>query len=141
MVSKNQINDAIALLENHKLTRLEIEYGNNTAIRIERQPSLATNQPKPLTEHVSLQAKSDPLLECITSPLVGTVYLAPAPEQANYVQAGQRVKKGDSVCIIEAMKTFNTIPAPRDCIIKTVLVENTAGVGFQDKLFEIEPIA
>jgi acetyl-CoA carboxylase biotin carboxyl carrier protein len=141
MVSKNQINDAIALLENHRLTRLEIEYGNKTAIRIERQPTRDASQASPLAEQVLSQAKPALEPECITSPLVGTVYLAPAPDQANYVKPGQTIKKGDPVCIIEAMKTFNTIPAPKDCIIKAVLVENTAGVGFQDKLFEIEPIA
>ena len=73
----------------------------------------------------------------IDSPMVGIVYLTPKPSSPPFVKKGQKIKKGDTICLIEAMKTFNEIKSDRDCTIKTVMVENGEAVEFGQPLFEI----
>lgn len=70
----------------------------------------------------------------IHAPLVGTFYLAPAPDQPPFVTAGDRVAKGQTVCLIEAMKMMSEVPAPCDCIIEEVLQESGALVAFDAPL-------
>ena len=77
--------------------------------------------------------------EAITAPLVGTFYAAPAPDQPPFVSVGDRVKKGQTVCLIEAMKMMSEIPAPCDCEITAVLKENGALVSFREPLFRYQP--
>ena len=67
---------------------------------------------------------------CITAPLVGVFYAAPAPDKDPYVQPGDHVKKGDSVCLLEAMKMMSEVPAPCDCTIEEVLVADGELVEF-----------
>lgn len=76
----------------------------------------------------------------IDAPLVGTFYTASSPDAQPFVQVGDRVKKGQTVCILEAMKMINEIPAPRDCVIEEVLVQNQALVGFGDPMFRVREL-
>lgn len=71
----------------------------------------------------------------VKAPLVGTYYAAPSPDAAPFVQVGQTVKKGDTLCLIEAMKMMNEIPAPVDGVVDAVLAENGEVVGFDAPLF------
>ena len=71
----------------------------------------------------------------VKAPLVGTFYAAPSPDAAPFVQVGQAVKKGDTLCLIEAMKMMNEIPAPVDGVVQAVLAENGEVVGFDAPLF------
>mgnify|MGYP001360748633 CR=1 FL=1 len=73
----------------------------------------------------------------IDSPMVGIIYLTPKPSSPPFAKKGQKIKKGDTICLIEAMKTFNEIKSDRDCIIKTVMVKNGEAVEFGQPLFEI----
>ena len=73
----------------------------------------------------------------IDSPMVGIIYLSPKPSSPPFAKKGQKIKKGDIICLIEAMKTFNEIKSDRDCIIKSVMVENGEAVEFGQPLFEI----
>ncbi len=73
----------------------------------------------------------------INSPMVGIIYLTPKPSSPPFAKKGQKIKKGDTICLIEAMKTFNEIKSDRDCSIKTVLVKNGEAVEFGQPLFEI----
>ena len=73
----------------------------------------------------------------IDSPMVGIIYLTPKPSTPPFAIKGQKIKKGDTICLIEAMKTFNEIKSDRDCTIKTVLVKNGEAVEFGQPLFEI----
>ena len=73
----------------------------------------------------------------IDSPMVGIIYLTPKPSTPPYAKKGQKIKKGDTICLIEAMKTFNEIKSDRDCTIKTILVKNGEAVEFGQPLFEI----
>jgi len=76
-------------------------------------------------------------LESIDSPMVGIIYLTPKPSSPPFAKKGQKIKKGDTICLIEAMKTFNEIKSDRDCTIKSVMVKNGEAVEFGQPLFEI----
>ncbi len=76
----------------------------------------------------------------IKAPVVGTFYAAPSPESAPFVTVGSSVKKGDIVCILEAMKMINEVPAPCDCMIEEVLLADGALAGFDDGLFRIREL-
>lgn len=74
----------------------------------------------------------------VTSPMVGTIYLAPEPGATNFVSVGAQVKEGDTLLIIEAMKTMNHIPAPRAGVVKRILVGDASPVEFGAPLMIIE---
>ena len=77
--------------------------------------------------------------ETITAPLVGTFYAAPAPDSPPFVTAGGRVKKGETVCLIEAMKMMSEVPAPCDCVIEEVVKANGELAAFGEPLFRYRP--
>ena len=74
----------------------------------------------------------------IKSPIVGTAYLAPEPGAKKFVEIGKKIKKGDSVIIVEAMKTMNHVPSPSDGIVKKICVEDGQPVEFGQQLIIIE---
>ena len=74
----------------------------------------------------------------IKSPIVGTAYLAPEPGGKKFVEVGKKIKKGDSVIIVEAMKTMNHVPSPSDGVVKKVCVEDGQPVEFGQHLIIIE---
>ena len=73
----------------------------------------------------------------IDSPMVGIIYLTPKPSSPPFAKKGQKIKKGDTLCLIEAMKTFNEIKSDKDCTIKSIMVKNGEAVEFGQPLFEI----
>ena len=75
----------------------------------------------------------------IDAPLVGTFYTSPAPDQAPFVLPGDRVSKGQTVCLIEAMKMMSEVPAPCDCVIESVCKSNGELVAFGEPLFRYKP--
>ena len=76
--------------------------------------------------------------EYITAPLVGTFYQASSPEAEAFVKPGQKVAKGQTVCLLEAMKMFSEVPAPFDCMIEECLVSDGAQVGYDAPLFKVK---
>ncbi len=76
----------------------------------------------------------------ITAPLVGTFYSSPSPESAPFVSVGSKVKKGDALCIVEAMKMLNELPAPYDCEIIEIHAQNADLVSFGQLLFSVRKI-
>jgi acetyl-CoA carboxylase biotin carboxyl carrier protein len=78
--------------------------------------------------------------ETIESPIVGTFYRAPSPDSDNYVEVGTVVEKGQTLCIIEAMKLMNEVEADFKCRIVKILKENAQPVEYGDPLFLVEPI-
>ena len=89
-----------------------------------------------ITSQKSKNEKNIDLIS-IDSPMVGIIYLTPKPSSPPFAKKGQKIKKGDTICLIEAMKTFNEIKSDRDCTIKTVMVKNGEAVEFGQPLFEI----
>ena len=71
---------------------------------------------------------------------MGVFYAAPAPGEAPFAAPGQTVKKGETLCLIEAMKMMSEIPAPADCVVEEVLAQDGEAVGFHDPLFRIRRV-
>ena len=118
------------------LTSLEWEHeGERVALR--REPVLsAAAVPASLP---AVQAEEEPA-ETVAAPLVGVFYAAPAPEEPPYVTAGAQVKKGDTLCVIEAMKMMSEVPAPADCVIEEILVQDGEAVGVGEPLFRVRRV-
>lgn len=119
-------------LQKLKLTRgdFQIELGKAA-------PAGAAVVPAPAAPAAAPEpAEEDP---AVTAPLVGTFYAAPAPEQPPFVTPGDRVRKGQTVCLIEAMKTMVEVPAPCDCVIGEVLKANGQLAAFGEALMRYKP--
>ena len=117
----------------------------STAVTLPAQnatpPMAATPLQTASTEPVEEPVSSDPPPpegHNIRSPMVGTVYLSPTPGAKPFVEIGQHVKAGDTLCIIEAMKMFNQITADKSGIIAARLIDNSQAVEFDQVLFVIE---
>jgi len=89
---------------------------------------------------VAAPADADPanLPGAVTSPMVGTIYMAPEPDAAPFVKVGDSVNEGQTLLIVEAMKTMNHIPAPKSGTVKRILVEDGAPVEFGAPLMVVE---
>ncbi len=100
----------------------------------------ATMTTAPATPAASLIEKKPQALDghTIRSPMVGTVYLSPTPGAKPFVEIGQHINAGDTLCIIEAMKMFNQITADRSGTLAALLIENEQAVEFDQALFVIE---
>jgi acetyl-CoA carboxylase biotin carboxyl carrier protein len=143
------------LLRANDLTELEVkrEYGDNDRlnVRVSRGGVVMAQAPAPVAASVVQTAPApapaaattvsgDPAAHpgAVTSPMVGTVYLQAEPGTAAFVSVGQSVKVGDTLLIIEAMKTMNQIPAPHAGVVKRILVEDGAPVEYGAPLMIIE---
>lgn len=141
----------IDLVEESGISELELTEGEES-VRISRQgqvvqqpqqytmpqqPILAVQNQVPTTTSANTD-KAQETGHALTSPMVGTFYRSSSPEADPYVEVGSSVKKGDTLCIIEAMKLLNEIEADRDGIVKKIMVENAQPVEFGEPLFIIE---
>lgn len=102
---------------------------------VESHDSKDSKDSKPENPPASTAAR-----EIITSPMVGTFYRAPSPDSAPYVNVGDKVKKGQTIAIIEAMKIMNEIEAEFDCQIVEILATDAQSVEFSSELFAVEKI-
>ena len=100
---------------------------------------ISNSSDKKITTEVKDEKSEESLNSTIKAPLVGTFYLSPKPEEPPYVKVGDHVKKGDTLCIIEAMKIFNEIEAEVSGKIVEILIENATPVEFDQDLFVIIP--
>ena len=103
------------------------------------QPQLAVAPTQPAKADSVAEAPVDDSLHYVTAPLVGTFYAAPAPDADNYVKVGDTVKKGQVLCIVEAMKLMNEIESDVNGTIVDILVDNAAPVEYGAKIFSIKP--
>ena len=146
------------LLRANDLTELEVkrEYGeaDRLNVRVSRggpapapvtyaapaAPAVPSPLPLPASGGAAAAPAAEPAADAgaVTSPMVGTVYLAPEPSAAAFVSPGQAVKEGDTLLIIEAMKTMNHIPAPRSGTVKRILVADGSPVEFGAPLLILE---
>ena len=145
----------IDLVEESGIAEIELTEGEEK-VRISRQPN-NTQQPMqymqmpqmhaPMNQpasHIPTSATETiapiPLQQGhqVTSPMVGTFYRASSPDAGSFVEVGSSVKKGDTLCIIEAMKILNEIESDADGVIKNILIENGQPVEFGEPLFIIE---
>lgn len=117
-----------------------------TALEWEREGERVTLRREQAVISAVPAAASAPALQAeerddlVTAPLVGVFYAAPSPEEPPYVTPGASVKKGDTLCLIEAMKMMSEVPAPADCVVEEVLVRDGEAVGVGAPLFRIRRV-
>lgn len=128
------------LLTETGLTEIEVEH-NGARIRVARAGAMAAISaapvavaPAPVATAPAAAPSSGPQAGAVTSPMVGTVYVASEPGKPPFVKIGQQVKEGETLFIVEAMKTMNPIPAPRSGTVKEICVENGTPVEFGQTL-------
>ena len=140
-MTNQEIYDLIARFDHSSLQTLRLSK-QDFSIELSRSSAQSPAPSAPAAAQSPVPAPAAPVQEeydTVTSPLVGAFYLAPAPDQPPYVQVGDRVKKGQTLCLIEAMKMMSEIPAPCDCIIQAVLKEDGELVAFGDALVRYLP--
>ncbi len=149
-----KVKKLIELLEESGIAEIEIKEGEES-VRITRNSSVAAAPammqmtapapaatPTPAAAAPVAEASSDadalPSGHIVKSPMVGTFYRSPAPGSPEFVQVGQSVSKGETICIIEAMKILNQIEADKSGVIKAILANNGEPVEYDEPLFVIE---
>jgi acetyl-CoA carboxylase biotin carboxyl carrier protein len=143
-IDKELIRELAQLLDETKLTEIEIERdglrvrvgrgATAVAAAVPAAPASVAAAPAPAT------APADPAKHpgAVTSPMVGTAYIGPAPGAKPFVDVGSKVVAGETLLIVEAMKTMNQIPAPRAGTVTKILVEDGQPVEFGEPLMIIE---
>ena len=101
-------------------------------------PAAAPAAPAPAAANEQPAATPAPAKNAVTSPMVGTVYLSPEPGAKAFVNVGDKVKKGDTLMLVEAMKTFNPVEAPAAGTVKEIIVSDAQPVEFGEPLIVIE---
>ncbi|MDC3039348.1 biotin/lipoyl-binding protein [Candidatus Pelagibacter sp.] len=136
-INKKLIKELVDNLEEFKLT--ELEYSEkDTKIKVSRQTKVSQNiSPEITIEKNNKKTESVSGTE-IKSPIIGTAYLAPEPGAKKFVENGKKIKKGDTVMIVEAMKTMNHVPSPKDGVVKSVNVEDGQPVEYGQTLVVID---
>jgi acetyl-CoA carboxylase biotin carboxyl carrier protein len=143
------------ILKETELSEIEVEQGD-LKIRVARQLTAATAvsyvptaAPAPVAAHAPVAAPSvdapaaaapapAAVKDAVKSPMVGTCYLSPQPGSPAFVKVGDKVKQGQTLLIIEAMKTMNPIPSPRDGVVAQILVSDAQPVEFGEALIAFE---
>ena len=131
LIKKIKENNLGSIKLSNKTNTIEI---SNTSITYNSNQNLQSD--RSITSQNDKNEKNVDLIS-IDSPMVGIIYLTPKPSSPPFAKKGQKIKKGETICLIEAMKTFNEIRSDRDCIIREVLVKNGEAVEFGQPLFEI----
>ncbi|MET1410757.1 acetyl-CoA carboxylase biotin carboxyl carrier protein [Roseibium sp. HPY-6] len=145
------IRDLAVLLDETNLSEIELEQGD-TRIRVARQMSI--NAPVSVATPTAVAApvaaapaapKTETVAESpsqsgstVTSPMVGTAYLSPEPGAAPFIQVGDKVAEGQTILIVEAMKTMNNIPSTKTGTVKQILVDDAQPVEFGEPLIVVE---
>ncbi len=144
-IDLNQVRELIDLLKESEINELELSQGE-LSLRLRNQGEVQVAQtvaaaPVAAAPAASTSAPASAALEAakdtFNSPMVGTFYEASSPESDPFVSVGTKVKKGQTLCIIEAMKVMNQIEADRDGIVKDIVASNGQPVEFGEPLFVI----
>jgi acetyl-CoA carboxylase biotin carboxyl carrier protein len=148
-VDQELIRDLAGILNDTNLTEIEVELGD-FKVRVSRQTQAvhAAIAPQPIYAPAPVQsapagapvaaAPAADSKNAVPSPMVGTAYLAPSPDAKAFIEVGQAVKEGQTLLIIEAMKTMNQIPSPRSGTVTAILIEDGQPVEFGMPLVVIE---
>ena len=148
-----KIKKLIEMLQESDLNEIEVKEGEES-VRINRKKESVIHTSTPISAGQNLNQSSPPLpqtdsseieseqaaedLNHITSPMVGTFYRKPAPDKEAFIEVGQTVKKGDTVCIIEAMKMMNQVKSEFDGKVIAINIEDGDPVEFGQELISIE---
>ena len=133
-IDKKIIEELVGYLKEFNLS--EIEYSeDSTKVKVSRSinnPGIVFSETEKKKSIVKDTAKH------ITSPIIGTAYLAPEPGAKKFVEVGQKIKKGQTIMIVEAMKTMNHVPSTQDGIVSEVLVKDGEPVEFGQPLISVK---
>ena len=138
-IDKKLIKELTQYLDELNLT--ELEYANNEIkIKVSKASNIKTQNQNIQNNDINKQSTSQNNLngKMIKSPIIGTAYLAPEPGGKKFTDVGKKIKKGDTVMIVEAMKTMNHVPSPFDGTIKEICVEDGSPVEFDQVIATIE---
>ena len=116
----------------------EVEVSKETESVLKSLDTAAEDKQSKLLQKSTTKEKEIKQENIVSSPLVGVVYLSPEPTKPSFIKVGQHVKQGDVLMLIEAMKTFNEIKAPKSGVIKKIVVLNSQPVEFGEHLIIFE---
>ena len=139
-MTNQEIFDLITCFDRSGLTSLRLTRQDVTIEMTRGGGAVPAAAPAPSPAAASAPAAAPaPEGEVITAPMVGTCYAAPGPDQPPFVQAGDRVSRGQTLCLMEAMKMMSEVTAPCDCVIREVLLKNGELAEFGQPLFRYQP--
>ena len=136
-IKKDKIKELVKILDELKLTELSYSDGK-TSIKVGKSSKIS---PHIIEQNISSSSSTNKQVKNfigVKSPMVGTAYLAPEPGAKPFIKIGAKVKKGDTVLIIEAMKTMNHIPSTQDGVVEEILVKDGESVEFDQELIKIK---
>ena len=142
-IDKKIIKELSDYLEEFKLTEIEITE-KDTKIKVSKNNVSINNQPQGNVGTTSSTSVASTLPQGIksgieiTSPIIGTAYHAPEPGAKKFVEIGKKIKKGDTIMIVEAMKTMNHVPSTADGLVKEICVEDGQPVEFGQTIIVLE---
>ena len=142
-IDKKIIKELSDYLKEFNLTEIEITE-KDTKIKVSKNNVSISNQPQvishssPATSPASAQTQNVKSGTEITSPIIGTAYHAPEPGAKKFVEIGKKIKKGDTIMIVEAMKTMNHVPSTADGVVKEICVEDGQPVEFGQTIIILE---
>ena len=142
-IDKKIIKELSDYLKEFNLTEIEITE-KDTKIKVSKNNVSISNQPQvissssPVTSSAPIQTQNTKSGTEITSPIIGTAYHAPEPGAKKFVEVGKKIKKGDTIMIVEAMKTMNHVPSTEDGIVKEICVEDGQPVEFGQTIIILE---
>ena len=141
-IDKKIIKELSDYLKEFNLTEIEITE-KDTKIKVSKNNVSISNQPQVIsssaeTSSVPSQTQNIKSGTEITSPIIGTAYHAPEPGAKKFVEIGKKIKKGDTIMIVEAMKTMNHVPSTADGVVKEVCVEDGQPVEFGQTIIILE---
>ena len=136
-INKKLIKELVSCLEENKLT--ELEYSEkDIKIKVARSSTNDVNKIQVVQNTKEIKNEKKIIGTEIKSPIIGTAYLAPEPGGKKFVDVGKKIKKGDTVMIVEAMKTMNHVPSTKDGVVKEIVVDDGQPVEFGQTLVILE---
>ena len=139
-IDKKLIKELSEYLDEFKLTEIEFTE-KDTKIKVSKNNISVNNQTTPVIQNSSSVKDNTSNITSgieVTSPIIGTAYHSPEPGAKKFVEVGQKIKKGDTVMIVEAMKTMNHVPSTADGIVKEICVQDGQPVEFGQTIIILE---
>ena len=141
-IDKKLIKELSEYLDEFNLTEIEFTE-KDTKIKVSKNNVSINNQTKPIIQNTSnendnIQSKNISSGIQVTSPIIGTAYHAPEPGAKKFIEIGKKIKKGDTIMIVEAMKTMNHVPSTSDGVVKEICVEDGQPVEFGQTIIILE---
>ena len=139
-IDKSIIKELSDYLDEFNLTEIEITE-KDTKIKVSKNNISISNQPVVTSANTHNNVSKKPSVKSgteITSPIIGTAYHAPEPGAKKFIEVGKKIKKGDTIMIVEAMKTMNHVPSTADGVVKEICVEDGHPVEFGQTIIILE---